>query len=332
MLRIISITLAFLLDIIFGDPEQPFHPVRLMGKLISFLEKILRRIFPENPTGERIAGGILVFLTCTVSTGAGAGILYILYRWNIWAYFLGETFFCYQLLAMKSLKTESMKVYKALKEDDTEKARKAVSMIVGRDTKPLDKTGIIKAAVETVAENASDGVAAPLMYMMLFGAAGGFFYKSVNTMDSMVGYKNSRFLYFGTAAAKTDDILNFIPARICGIFMIVSAGILKYDRKESWRIFLRDRKNHASPNSAQGEAAMAGALRVQLAGPAWYFGKLIHKLTIGDDTRPIEAEDIVRANRMLYVCGFLSLLCFDVFFFLVWLLQAFYGSVWRIGL
>lgn len=324
MIRIISITLACMLDLIFGDPQFKYHPVCLIGKLISGTEKLLFLLFPAKKRARILSGAVLVLVVCGVSTFVPWVILHFLYRWKFFAGFAAETFFCYQLLAMKSLKTESMKVYYALKTQGVESARRAVALIVGRDTEVLDEKGIAKAAVETVAENASDGVIAPLFYMMLFGGAGGFFYKAVNTMDSMVGYKNERYEDFGRAAAKTDDVLNFLPARICGIFLAVSAFLLGYDGKGAFRIFFRDRKNHASPNSAQGEAAVAGALQVQLGGDAWYFGKLYHKLTIGDNKRDIEPEDIVRANRILYGCGILGWALFAGAYGIFWyILQMF---------
>ncbi len=324
MIRIISITLACMLDLIFGDPQFKYHPVCLIGKLISGTEKLLFLLFPAKKRARILSGAVLVLVVCGVSTFVPWVILHFLYRWKFFAGFAVETFFCYQLLAMKSLKTESMKVYYALKTQGVESARRAAALIVGRDTEVLDEKGIAKAAVETVAENASDGVIAPLFYMMLFGGAGGFFYKAVNTMDSMVGYKNERYEDFGRAAAKTDDVLNFLPARICGIFLAVSAFLLGYDGKGAFRIFFRDRKNHASPNSAQGEAAVAGALQVQLGGDAWYFGKLYHKLTIGDNKRDIEPEDIVRANRILYGCGILGWALFAGAYGIFWyILQMF---------
>ena len=324
MIRIISITLACMLDLIFGDPQFRYHPVCLIGKLISGTEKLLFLLFPAKKRARILSGAVLVLVVCGVSTFVPWVILHFLYRWKFFAGFAVDTFFCYQLLAMKSLKTESMKVYYALKTQGVESARRAVALIVGRDTEVLDEKGIAKAAVETVAENASDGVIAPLFYMMLFGGAGGFFYKAVNTMDSMVGYKNERYEDFGRAAAKTDDVLNFLPARICGIFLAVSAFLLGYDGKGAFRIFFRDRKNHASPNSAQGEAAVAGALQVQLGGDAWYFGKLYHKLTIGDNKRDIEPEDIVRANRILYGCGILGWALFAGAYGIFWyILQMF---------
>ena len=212
------------------------------------------------------------------------------------------------MLAGKSLKTESMKVYKAFENNDTEGARKAVSMIVGRDTQSLTKEGIIKAAVETVAENSSDGVIAPLIYMLIFGPVGGVVYKAVNTMDSMIGYVEEKYFYIGKFAAKLDDVLNYIPARVSGILVIISAFVLRYDYKNAFRIFKRDRRKHASPNSAQTESAMAGALGVQLAGDATYFGVVHKKPYIGDKNREIENEDIKRANDIMYTMTIICLI------------------------
>ena len=247
-----------------------------------------------------------------VSSAVPFGILYFLYGWNALAGFLIESFMCYQILATKSLKTESEKVYVALKEEGLSAGRKAVSMIVGRDTKDLTEEGVTKAAVETVAENTSDGIIAPMFYMMIGGALLGFAYKAVNTMDSMVGYKNEKYLYFGTAAAKLDDVVNFIPARLSAWFMIGAAFFTKMDYKDAFRIYRRDRKNHKSPNAAQTEAVMAGALNVQLAGNAWYFGKLYEKPTIGDDLRPVETEDIRRSHKLLYGTAVIGLGVFCV--------------------
>ncbi len=217
---------------------------------------------------------------------------------------------CYQLLATRSLRDESRKVYDALKTGDMEKSRYAVSMIVGRDTQSLSREGVTKAAVETVAENTSDGIIAPLFYMMIGGAVLGFAYKAVNTMDSMVGYKNDRYRYFGTAAARLDDVLNFIPARLSAGIMILAAALAGFDGKNAWKIFRRDRLRHASPNSAQTEAVMAGALRIQLAGDAWYFGELHKKPFIGDPLRTVEIEDILRSHRLMYVTAALSAVIF----------------------
>lgn len=309
--RMTVIAVAFLLDILLGDPKCLWHPVQGIGKIIEISEILLRKMFhlgeerEEDKREKQIAGICLVLLVLAVSTGVPALLLYGTEQISHGFRLLLETVMCYQLLAMKSLKKESMKVYQALCEGDLKRGQEAVSMIVGRDTESLDEEGVVRAAVETVAENTSDGVIAPLIFMLAFGAAGGFFYKAVNTMDSMVGYRNDRYCYLGTAAAKLDDVLNFIPARISAGAMILVAGILGMDRKNAWRIYKRDRYCHASPNSAQTEAVCAGALQVQLAGNAYYFGKLYHKPTIGDDIRPIETEDIRRANQLLYGSGIL---------------------------
>lgn len=312
--RIIVLCVGFILDIIIGDPYWLWHPVRGIGKVIELAEKILIKVFrlrEGRETDSRkkiIAGGIMVITVIFVSVVVPFFILFFTEKINIYFRIVLECIMCYEMLAMKSLKTESMKVYNALKSGSVEKARIDVSMIVGRDTQKLSEEGIIKAAVETVAENTSDGVIAPLIYMMLFGPLGGFFYKAVNTMDSMVGYKNDRYYYFGKVAAKLDDILNYIPSRISALFMIIVAFILKMDYKNAIYIYKRDRYNHASPNSAQTEAVCAGALSVQLAGDAYYFGQLYKKPTIGDYKRSVEAEDIKRANYLLYGTSFITLL------------------------
>ena len=219
-------------------------------------------------------------------------------------------FWCYQLLAAKSLKTESMKVYKKLQDSDLEGARKAVSMIVGRDTANLDCEGITKATVETIAENTSDGVIAPLFYMLIGGAPLGMLYKAINTMDSMLGYKDEKYLYIGRIAAKMDDVVNYIPARISAIMMVLAAFLCGLDWKNGWKIFLRDRYNHSSPNSAQTEAVCAGALDIQLAGDAWYFGKLYKKPYIGEPIRSIRIEDICQTNRLMYVTAIVTMIIF----------------------
>lgn len=224
---------------------------------------------------------------------------------------------CYQLLAARSLRDESKKVYDALKTGDMEKSRHAVSMIVGRDTRSLTEEGVTKAAVETVAENTSDGIIAPLFYMMIGGAVGGFAYKAINTMDSMVGYKNEKYQYFGTAAALLDDVVNYIPARISGWLMILAAYLLNMNGKNAKKIYLRDRTQHASPNSAHTEAVMAGALEIQLAGDAWYFGELHKKPYIGDPIRKVEPEDILRSHRLMYATSVLAVLGFGILRFLV---------------
>jgi len=311
----IAVVLGFLIDLLIGDPRWLYHPVRIIGNAIALVEKVLRTVFPKTKAGERIAGLFLVIIITGCSTFIPLLILYSAYRYQLWLGLLLETFMCYQLLATKSLKAESMKVYQELKKNNIAQARYAVSMIVGRDTKSLSAEGVTKATVETIAENASDGVLAPLFYMMFGGAVLGYFYKSINTMDSMVGYKNDKYRYLGTCAAVFDDIVNYIPARISGWIMILAAYIQKFNGANAKKIFLRDRYNHASPNSAQTEAVMAGALDIQLAGNAYYFGKLYQKPTIGDAIRPIEAEDICRANHLLYgtaICAVIILCCIRI--------------------
>ena len=305
-----ALLIGFCLDLLLGDPHWAPHPVRAIGALISALEKLLRKLFPKSHGGELAGGVVLVVFTLTIPT-----VLTVLLLWgcrliNPWLALGVESVLCYQLLATRSLAAESRKVYDALKTGDLDKARYAVSMIVGRDTAALDEAGVARAAVETVAENASDGVIAPLIFLAIGGAPLGMFYKAANTMDSMVGYKNDRYLYFGRAAAKWDDVLNFIPARIAGILMCLGGAAAGYDGKNAWRIFRRDRKNHKSPNSAHTEAACAGALQLRLAGPNWYFGKLVEKPYIGDDQRPIEPLDILRSGRILYATAFFALLLF----------------------
>ncbi|HJC16187.1 MAG TPA: adenosylcobinamide-phosphate synthase CbiB [Candidatus Fusicatenibacter intestinigallinarum] len=311
-LTLAALLTGYGLDLLFGDPRQIYHPIRLIGALISVLEKGIRNVFPKTSDGELAGGTVLVLLTVGISTGVPAAFLAAAVWIHPVVYWAVASFWSWQILATKSLKTESMKVYAPLKAGDLPEARHAVSMIVGRDTERLSEEGVAKAAVETVAENTSDGIVAPLLFLAIGGPAFGFLYKSVNTMDSMVGYKNDKYLYFGRAAARLDDVLNFIPSRISAWLMIAAAAVLGMDGKNAKRIYLRDRHNHASPNSAQTEAVMAGALRVQLAGDAWYFGKRYKKPTIGDPYRAVEPEDIVRANRLMYLTSFFALAVFGL--------------------
>ena len=292
--------LGFLLDWILGDPQFLYHPVRLIGWLIGRLEAALRKICGKTKKGLLLGGLFLVAAVCGITGGLVWGLLALCRSLSVWLYLAVSAILCYQLLAARSLQTESMKVYQELEKGDLPGARRAVSMIVGRDTERLSEAGVTKAAVETVAENTSDGVIAPLFYLALGGPVLGWVYKAVNTMDSMVGYKNESYLYFGRAAAKLDDLVNFLPARLSAGLMLLAAAVLGMDWREGMRIFFRDRLNHASPNSAQGEAACAGALHLRLAGDAWYFGTLYKKPYIGDDDRPIRPDDIKGVCSLMF--------------------------------
>jgi len=317
--HIIAFVAGFLLDLLLGDPYWMPHPIRVIGCLIGDLTDGLLR--DEFTPGKKIRRGVVLVIMVLLLTEISAVLLLVGACCIHPA--LGcvvETVMTYQLLATKCLKVESMKVYHAITEEGLPKAREAVSMIVGRDTECLTEEGVIKAAVETVAENTSDGIIAPMLYLAVGGPLLGFFYKAINTMDSMVGYKNDRFLYFGRAAAKLDDVVNYLPARISALLMIAACAFLgkEYDGKEAWRIFRRDRYNHKSPNSAQTESACAGALHLQLAGDASYFGKIVKKPYIGDRGRAIEAKDIVRANRLLYQTAVLCEAICVVVLLVVW--------------
>ena len=311
-LTALSIFAGFLLDCLFGDPLSRLHPVVLMGKLISFLEKKLRPIFPKTPQGQRIAGAIMAVSVALISAGAGFLLLYGAWVIHPWAYFVLSAFLCWQCFAARCLMAESKKVVTALQREGLDAGRRQIAMLVGRDTQNLTETQVIKAAVETVAENTSDGVIAPLCWMIVGGAVGGLFYKAVNTMDSMVGYKNEKYLNFGRWAAKMDDGANYVPARLSALSMIGAAFLLKLDGRNAWRVWRRDRRNHTSPNSAQCESACAGALGVQLGGNASYFGQVYEKPTIGDPTRPIEGADVNRACRLMYGTSVLALLLYGV--------------------
>lgn len=311
-ISLVALVMGYILDLIFGDPYWMPHPVRFIGNLISILEKVIRRFMPKTKRGEYIGGIILTVMVVSISMVIPLVIILMAKSINTYLALTVETFMCYQILATKSLKVESMKVYDELAKNDLPSARKAVSMIVGRDTKDLTFSGVAKAAVETVAENTSDGIIAPMIFIAIGGAPMGFFYKAINTLDSMVGYKNERYINFGRFAAKLDDVVNYLPARISAYEMILSSFFLRYDYKNAFKIYKRDRYNHASPNSAQTESVCAGALDVQLAGNAYYFGKLYEKPTIGDDIREINYDDIKKANRLLYCTSFISIVIISV--------------------
>jgi len=303
---LISIIAGYIIDLIIGDPYSIPHPVVAIGKLVTFCtDRLLNN--NSSMTAKRRNGLIMVLIVLFACIIIPLCILYLAYRMHILAGIVIESIMCWQILAAKSLKTESTKVETALEANNIEQARFNVSMIVGRDTANLDAEGITKAAVETVAENSSDGVIAPLFYMLFGGAAAGFLYKGINTMDSMAGYKNEKYIDFGRAAAKLDDIVNFIPARISAFLMFISAFILGYNAKNAWKIFIRDRYKSTSPNSGQTEAACAGALGIELLGDAYYFGKLVKKPSIGDAIRGIEPHDIHKANNLMYCMEFLMM-------------------------
>ena len=304
LLPALPVILGFLLDCAVGDPYNIPHPIKLIGRLIGTLEKVVRK----RMKNLRLGGVILGMTVILLSTAVPLALLLVCYHFSLILGIVAETLLCCYMLAARCLCRESMKVCRAAESGDTEAARKAVSMIVGRDTAFLDRDGIIRAAVETVAENTSDGVTAPLFYMGLGGAVGAFFYKSVNTMDSMIGYNDEKFADIGRFAAKLDDVLNYIPSRLTAFFMVIAAPISGLDGRNAFRIWRRDRRNHASPNSAQTESACAGALHLRLAGDAWYFGKLHKKPYIGDDDRPVETADIRRANKLMYVTSVFMLI------------------------
>ena len=317
MYHLTALLLGFFIDLLLGDPHGIPHPVVWIGKLISAVEKLVRRIFPKTVRGENLAGGVLWIVVEGISTAVPALLLYAAYRLHPAAGLVLESIMCWQILATKALRDESMKVYAALKEGVPEDYRRAVSMIVGRDTAELDDKAVARAAVETVAENASDGVIAPMLFLALGGAPLGFFYKAANTMDSMLGYVEMPYKNIGLVPAKMDDVLNYIPARLSALLMLAAGALLRLDVKNGWRIWRRDRRNHASPNSAQTESVCAGLLGVRLAGDAYYHGVLHKKPYIGDALREIEYEDIPRTGRLLYAAAGLSLLLFGGIKFLL---------------
>ena len=308
-LRLLALPMGFVMDLLLGDPERLPHPVQGMGLLISSLERQLRRLFPRTPPGEQAAGGVIWLTVSGLSWGVPALLLFLCRRWaGELAALALESFMCWQILAVNSLRREAMRVFRALREGTLAEARAAVARIVGRDTARLDAAGVARAAVETVAEGTCDGVAAPLLFLALGGAPLGFFYKAVNTMDSMLGYTDPPWKDLGRIPARMDDAANFLPARLCGPVMLAAGGLLGMDVRNGWRIFRRDRLRHASPNSGHTEAACAGLLGLRLGGDARYHGVLHHKPTIGDPLREITPEDIPAACRLEYAAAVLLLL------------------------
>lgn len=320
----IAFFLGFLLDLLFGDPYFLPHPVRLMGRLITKTEQsFLKEKKDTNEKKELWQGRCTVLLVLLLTLAAAVLLLFTAYFVNVYLGMAVEALMSYQILAAKCLKVESMKVYDCLTDKNLPEARRAVSMIVGRDTEALDEEGVAKAAIETVAENTSDGVIAPMLYTALGGPVLGFLYKAVNTMDSMLGYKNDRYLYFGRCAAKLDDVVNFLPARISAYLMLAAAflGGKDFSAKRALYIYRRDNRNHASPNSAQTESVCAGALGIRLAGDASYFGKVVKKPYIGDELRKVEKEDIRRINRLMYLtAGLCESICLMVMVLLAYIL------------
>jgi adenosylcobinamide-phosphate synthase len=301
------LAIGFVLDILLGDPRWLPHPVAGIGRGVELLESRLRRFLPRTPRGEFLGGSLLVLAVCSLSFAApwlalrAAGELHPLAAIGL------ESLLGWQALALKGLGDAGGEVCRRLREGDLAAARSAVAHIVGRDTAGLDAAGVARAAVETVAENASDGVAAPLLYFSLGGAPLAFLYKAVNTMDSMIGHRDEKYLHFGRPAARLDDLANFFPARLTALLMLPAAALAGLDWRNAGRVLRRDRKNHSSPNSGHPEAAAAGALNLRLGGPASYGGRRVERPYLGDAARDIRPGDIELANRLLYATAFLLL-------------------------
>ncbi len=307
MTTILALVIGFALDAVLGDPRWLPHPVVLMGRAISALEPRLRAAFPPTQRGLRAAGKVLVAVLVISTFVLTSAVLWLSGFVSPWLRLAVESWLSYQALAACELRRQTMAVRSELLRGDLPAARKAVSMVVGRETAHLDEAGVARAAFETVAENASDGVIAPLVFLAVGGAPLGLAYKAVNTMDSMIGYKNERYLDFGRAAALTDDVVNWLPARFAGVCIVAAAPLAGLDGAGARRVWRSDRHKSESPNAAQTESAMAGALGIHLNGDATYFGRVVHKPQLGVDTRPIEADDIRRAGRLMYVACVLAL-------------------------
>ena len=298
----LSYTIGLVLDFIIGDPNNPFHPVRIIGALGIKLENITRRVFKNLKISGFVTWLGVILITFLVNS------LIVRLAFSISNIFgiIIEGILLYFCISFKGLKVEGLKVIKVLESGDIEGARKQLSYIVGRDTEALDEEGIIRAVIETVAENTSDGIIAPLLFGALGGAPLAMTYKAVNTCDSMFGYKNDKYIDFGLVSAKMDDLFNYIPARLTGYLVIFAAFILRLDYKNSYRIYKRDRYNHTSPNSAHPESAVAGALGIRLGGANYYFGKIVEKPTIGDKNKVIEISDLYKTNNILLVVTLLG--------------------------
>ncbi len=299
------IIFAFILDLLIGDPQNPFHPIRMIGNGISFFVSLYKKINIKNPL-PRFCFGVVLSLTIIFTTYFVAKItIDVSSGVHTYLGFAVEVVLCYFIIAAKALKVESMKVYKSIENNNLEEARKNLSYIVGRDTENLSFPQIIKGTVETISENLSDGVIAPLIFVFVGGVPLGLAYKAINTLDSMIGYKNETYEYLGKFAARLDDVANFFPSRISAVFMILSTLFTGMDTKQAIKIFRRDRFNHKSPNSAQTEAVCAGALGLCFGGDNYYKGVLVHKPTIGDEINLPDKRHILDANKMMYVTAIL---------------------------
>ncbi len=314
MILYLEIIIGFLLDCVFGDPHEITHPVQRIGAYISFMDKKCRKWANGSAKKEVWAGGFLLLTTVGFTYGITWLLVTLAGFVHPIAQILVESYLIYRILASKSLMTETMKVYEKLKKDDLVGARKAVSYLVGRDTEHLTKEEVAKATVETIAENTSDGVIAPLFFIAIGGAPLGMAYKAINTLDSMVGYRNETYEYLGKCSARCDDLVNLIPARISALLMVGVSVLLGYDGRKAMEVYARDRYKHLSPNSAQTESVVAGALNIQLGGTHTYFGKPVVKPTIGDDIRPIEWMDIKRTNYMMYGTTIFMILCIGLLY------------------
>ncbi len=307
---VLMLAVSFILDIIFKDPKYLPHPVVFIGRLISYLEKAFMKIFRRGKTAEYISGVVLSVTVIFISFIIPFFILSLLYSINFYLGAAVEIFLCFQILALGSLKEACMQVYNYLALSQMDKARKSLSYIITRDTSNMDEKDMVKAVVETASENTSDGVTAPLFYMMIGGASLGMLYKAVNTLDSMTGYKTEKYIYRGRFAAKLDDILNYIPARITGCLYVAAAFLSGLNYKNAYKILKRDCRKHESPNSAYLESAAAGALGIQLGGPAVYFGKMVDKSYIGDSLKEPDIEDIPKVSMLMYIVSFLGFIFF----------------------